>query len=272
MKPLFGSDTRSRIIETLRHNPSLTARKIYNLLKKNNISKTYQAVHKILQKMIEDKILVKKELSYEINPDWVEEIESYVSEIKKTEIPKARSVMTKLDKGQTVHFSVNKEIHMGGFILDFLSVALKKEAATPIVAHFKFAWSLFPISEKQREILKKVISTLKMFILVHDNFFYDRWTMKQWEAVNAKMKLNQKSVAKQNDVIVIGDYIMNIFWDEKHLEWVLGDSKKVKSEKDIDMNLLLKMIVESETKIDFIIRKDPVAARNIREKTIKVFE
>jgi len=272
--PVFGSDTRSQMIEIIRQEGQITAKRIFQKLKKQySASKTYQSVHKLLQKMISEGIVVKNELLYAINPAWIGELKSYAEELENTNLPSARRVIGEANRGQTVHFSVFKESQMGDFLLDFIKIALMKEDfSEPFVLHLQFTWAIIHFGEKDYELLKKAILHKGMFVLSHDNYFWDKWAAKQWKHIGARIKTGQSRFATQNDTLVIGDYIINIFWDEKHLKWVRGDSKRIKDEKDLDFNLLLEMVLSAETKIDFVLRKDPAAAKKIREETIKVFK
>jgi len=269
--PIFGSDTKAQIMEIIKQEKQINAKKIFNRLGKHyNSPITYQATHKILKKMLEEGLLVKEELEYKINPEWVEELGEYLTELVEAEVPSARKIISQLDRGQTVQFTVKKEIHMARFLLDFLNLAAKK-TAEPIVMHLQFTWTLMPLDEKQRQILEECARRNGVFVLSHDSFFWDKWASKQWEHIGAKIKIGQKNFAKQNDTLVIGDYIVNIFWEEQHLSWVRSDSLRVKNEKDLDINVLFEMILDSETKIDFIIRKDKVAARKIIYESMEQF-
>ena len=125
--PIFGSDARAQIIEILKAENAITAKKLFAQLKKQYASeKTYQSVHKILQKMIDDRIIVKKDLCYEVNPEWISEVEEYASELRKEEIPKAKKVIARIEKGETVHFTLKKESQMGEFLVDFLKNCVKR--------------------------------------------------------------------------------------------------------------------------------------------------
>lgn len=74
---------KDRIITLLSITHPLSAKQIFNKLKKNyEISVTYRAVYKAIQEMMLAAILTKKEKEYQINFDWLQKMEQFTEKVK----------------------------------------------------------------------------------------------------------------------------------------------------------------------------------------------
>ncbi|MFA5406509.1 MAG: hypothetical protein WC307_04090 [Candidatus Nanoarchaeia archaeon] len=75
---------KRRIIELITQQPEQTAKRIYNSLKRDSSkSFTYQSVFKCLTELINDSILIKNNLNYSINPEWIESQINFFLNLKK---------------------------------------------------------------------------------------------------------------------------------------------------------------------------------------------
>ena len=75
---------RDVIIQELSHKWPQTIKAIYLLTKRNHgLNVTYQAVHKMLNKLIEEGIVSKKNKEFFINIRWIEELEKFAKDTKK---------------------------------------------------------------------------------------------------------------------------------------------------------------------------------------------
>ncbi len=79
-----GKSITSAIVDLLLMAQPLTAKQIYYQLKKRQSrTATYQAVHKQLKTLLEEGILKKEDLEYQVNPRWLEEIELLTRDMRK---------------------------------------------------------------------------------------------------------------------------------------------------------------------------------------------
>ncbi len=75
---------RETIISILSKEFPLNIKKIYNKIKKEyNLGVTYQAVFKLIKEMLEDGILKKNDKEYQLNLEWIKELENELNIIKK---------------------------------------------------------------------------------------------------------------------------------------------------------------------------------------------
>ena len=80
---LGSGKLKERIIDILSIEHPLSASKIYKKLQANyQISVSYQAIHKTLQELAQENILVLKEMEYEISPDWLNNLNKFNDKMK----------------------------------------------------------------------------------------------------------------------------------------------------------------------------------------------
>ncbi|MBU0536433.1 MAG: hypothetical protein KKE20_05680 [Nanoarchaeota archaeon] len=273
ISPFVGggdSNTKLAIIHILNRYKSLNAKKIFNLLKKDfAISITYQACHKALKKMYDDKVLDYIDKEYLINDSWVSKMKNFVSDLEKTP-SKMIEVFTKLDQNKIVSFDVRNEAEMGYFVLDFMEHYSETGGNGPLIMNMHFVWTILPLSDEQFVILKSLIKRHGVYIMAREGKEYDKIMKRHWEDAGGKVDIGIKDAVSNCDVICIGDYIINIYWDPDHLEEAVNSTKQIKKESDLNYNELYELICKP-VKIDFVIMKNKEAAESIRNKTLGHF-
>ena len=74
--------TKDKIIEILANNHSVTIKKILFLLKKEHaLSITYQAIHKLLNQLLIEKVVIKENKFWKLNQSWINEQLSFFQKI-----------------------------------------------------------------------------------------------------------------------------------------------------------------------------------------------
>jgi predicted transcriptional regulator len=76
-----AATVKEKIIDIISQNKSLSAKKIYNIIKKEN-SISFQAVHKALTELVQKNIFKKTDREYEIDKDWVDDLHDFSERIK----------------------------------------------------------------------------------------------------------------------------------------------------------------------------------------------
>lgn len=68
-----STGTKEKIIQIISASQRLTTKQIHCRLQREfALQSTYQATHKNLKKMVEERTLIKDQNGYSINPEWVE--------------------------------------------------------------------------------------------------------------------------------------------------------------------------------------------------------
>ncbi|MFC1732037.1 hypothetical protein ACFL6I_17100 [candidate division KSB1 bacterium] len=265
------SNTKLTIIHILSRYNSLPAKKIFNKLKKEfGVSITYQATHKALKKLFDGKVLNMVDNEYQINPEWVQNMKVFAGELEKS--PDTISEIFKsLDSGKTVNFTARTEAEMGYFMLDLMGHFVASGGHGPLTLNLFFVWTIFPLKDEQFKALQQVIKNNSVYVISREGMLWDKAMKKHWEDVGAKVAIGKKDCVSNCDVLIFGDYIINIYWEPEHLKMVLDDNAKMKSESDFNYNEVYEIITKP-TKIDFVIVKNKEVAENIRKRSLKCFE
>src|SRR3989344_2789747 len=249
------SNTKLTIIHILTKYSSLSAKRIYNRLKKEfGVSVSYQATHKALKKMQESRIIDYISGEYKINPEWVKRMKVFAEQLEKS--PNTiTEIFSSLDSGKTVSFTVRNEMEMGYFVLDFMANFSKTGGKGPLILNLFLVWTILPLNDEQFLQLKGLIKKHGVYVVSQEGLVYDKIMKKQWENAGGRVAIGIKDCVSNCDVIVIGDYIINIYWDPEHLEKEFEDSRRIEKEGDINYNRMYELM-SAPTKIDFIITKN----------------
>lgn len=265
------SDTKLTIIHILNTYGTLPAKKIFNHLKKDfGVSVTYQATHKALKKMHESKILDFVNSEYKINPEWVKRMRAFCEELEKN--PKAMSeVFSLLEKGQTVNFTARTEMEEWEFVVDFTEYYLKSGGSKPVIMNTPYVWSLLPSSDSAFKIVKNAAKKVGLYIVSEEGLDYDQIMSRHWTEIGAKVVIGIEGCISNCDVLVFGDYVINMYRDSESLKRGIEDNKTIHDESEINYNNLYE-IVTCPVQINFVIIKNKDVAEKIREKSLTYFK
>lgn len=107
------STLRDDILLILSEEFPLNAKEIFLRVKRRNGREvTYQAVHKTLKQLLEQKILIKEKNGYRIAKEWVEQAKEYIKLVESTflEVPSINKVLDQLPKTVNLHFTRYSEL------------------------------------------------------------------------------------------------------------------------------------------------------------------
>ncbi len=97
--PIIGNPVKSRdiIISLLSSNWPVSTKKIYTLMRKRyNVSISYQAVHKILQELLTDGVVLKENKNYQLNPKWIKELKEFSERLESLyNLPNMKGTITR---------------------------------------------------------------------------------------------------------------------------------------------------------------------------------
>jgi len=266
------NSTKILIVNVLYISGPLNAKKVHAKLKEHGAGISYQAAHKALKKMVENEVLTSEEGNFSINPDWISNMKSFISsfDMKPNSI---KDIFSKLDSGKTVSFTVNNDMEMGYFVLDFAHHFndVKSPKDGPMILNFHFMWTILPLSARQFMMLKEIINKRGVYATSHENSIYEEIMKRHWENAGAKVAINVPDCASTSEVIILGEYIINIFWNPDHLKMNLEFTRAVKDEKSLDYNEFYK-VLGALTKTEFVIIKSKEAAEYTRKKSLSYFK
>lgn len=264
-------DTRALVIDVLTKKWPLSAKEIYKQTS-NEANITYQAVHKALKQLEDEKLVVKNDSVYELNNEWVAQLKELADDINQRKLRGMPKSVTDLNEGESRTITFDSV-----FVEPFywmLKESLKirsNEKVKATVSQQKRIWPLTIISEKENAMFRKLYSKGDHCIIAKSNRFLDHYLKKMWENFGVKCKLGIPC-AENCDIQVLEDYVFQIYLPKKidlgsEILWTLCEKTKIAPIPQIN-----KMILESKLKTKFIVSKNKELAEMIRKNTMMHFK
>ncbi|MBD3313636.1 hypothetical protein GF345_04295 [Candidatus Woesearchaeota archaeon] len=263
------SNTKIAVIRVLNRHSPISAKRIHSLINKEyGVKISYQAAHKAIRNMEETGILENDEKGYSINPEWVQNIGDLVEKLESS--PDAiKGIFSKLDSGKVVNFTAPSEAQMGYFVVDMINGILEKGGKGPFTFNLFFVWTIFPLNDKQFKILERIMKQ-DVYVVSQEGLFWDKAMAKHWQDAGARVIIGKEDCVSTSDVITFGDYIINIYWPEEHLQEVFEDNRRMKSREDFNYKQVQE-IINRPVNIEFTIIKNKEVAERLRQKTMRYF-
>jgi len=206
---------RNKIIEVLSEDWPLTGKQIYNRIQRTyNVFVSYQAVHKQLKAMLEEKILSKNKTNYVINKEWVQKIQKNTELIAERIKNEQKGMnLIEMNEGESRNFSFNGILELGWFLIDKVMKAPNPEKKSGL-SLWRFCYSLAGLEEKHLTGFKEACEMNNWHMLVEEENEADKMfgiTLKEYGV--KEIKFGVKGCAtKLSDKMIIGDYVTEIFY------------------------------------------------------------
>lgn len=247
---LGASPTKSNIIEILSKKWPLGAKKIYGELTRNyHLLITYQAVHKALKELTENKTLEKKREGYLINREWVTKLgdfsEKLTAELEDFEQKREVKMI------QKIKFNNHREFIK--FHREFMEEIVKKEKKLKMVFYYRHVPSPNVMSNEELERMRKIMPKISWTILSKKDTAVGRWLAKQWKRMGVEVKLGVDISADR--MMILNDYIMNVYTSKEAIK-LWDKNYSVKNVKDFDTTIVTKAILNPDYKTIMTILKD----------------
>ncbi|MFH1664049.1 MAG: hypothetical protein ABH986_04560, partial [archaeon] len=186
---LKGSKISDFIIEILSNTWPLTTKQIFNKLKRNyGVNVTYQAIHKHVKEMLEQKMLSKDGNKLVINYSWVKKLSAYSKNLEES-----------MEKGSGENESrmmvFNSLIECGKFLInEFLGNTAKypNPENKDSVCMWDFAWPIIGASHDDHEKMKKMFSETIHWNIFSHNTFLDNVTADYVKKLGKKVVMGKK--------------------------------------------------------------------------------
>ncbi len=247
---LGSNSTKGNIIELLSNKWPLTARKIYKKLARDYaLSITYQAVHKALKELTENKVLDKRKQGYLLNKEWIKQLGNF-SEKMKDELEN----LGQKREVKTIHKLIfNEHREFIKFHLDFVEATIEKEKELEMIFHFRHVPYPHVLSNEELKRMKQLMPKMKWSILSKKSTPMGKWCAKQWRKMGVRVKLGADISADR--MMILNDYIINLYTTREAIsKW--DKAYSVKSINDFNINLIAESISNPKYKTIITIIKD----------------
>lgn len=264
------------IISILAMKYPLSSKKIYNEIKRRyGYSVTYQAVHKSILQLLEQGVLVKEEMEYSINMQWIDEINNFVEKMKLNYEKHRKYPMGIIDMQTSENMQMimfNNFLGAELFNLKLLhKYCFNPQNKMPYCSQVQHLKSPVFHSQEAYERLK-IFKNSKMgkYVLVRGNTFIDRWCSNFYNgAVNFAFGVD---IAKDYETYILGDTVTQLYIPlevHKKIDCIYNNTTSI---DDVKVPEVWGDIYERKCKVQLLIYKNPEIAEQLRQKTLSYFK
>ena len=270
---LTPKTVKEKIILILCSEFPLTVKDLKQKIKNNfNESVSYQSVHKELNHLMNDSILICENKKYLLNLEWIRQVGLFSDLIISNYTSQKKHSINKLlelkNDGDSFSFDFDSFADLDNYFLELLSYFNEFfEADKKIIMHYHHNW--WPLVYPLRE--KTIATRLKsrFFGICGSTSKLDQYCVKFERNIGFKVFIsNNSSLAWKTNVM--GDLIVYYYVDSQiHNELELFFNKN-KDATLVDLNELIE-IIQKKGKFRVLIVRDSNLAKNILEE-IKLFK
>jgi len=265
-----GKSVKDKIIITLGYIWPLKAKEILSYIKGNfNANVTYQAVYKSINELMEGGVIVKTGGGFTLNKSWVSSLKEYmihVDQSYKTDNPKKE-----ITNSEQIIVDSIYDFYM--HVLSILEKLAKDKYATSVPSVFRalHAWNPLIVDKNEFSRTVKAIPNYKIYTIVSANTPLDRALARYWKSVGVYFQTNI-SLLITNDVVVIGDYVIQIIYPSELISFLDKFFKETKTIEEMDIIKIQKDIYYKKMPIPVITVKNRTLADELRKETLSFFE
>ncbi|MDO8634314.1 MAG: hypothetical protein Q7K34_03410, partial [archaeon] len=202
-----GGSTREKIVSVLSIGKPLTAKEIFNGLKKEfGFNGSYQAVHKTLVELEKQMVLKKTSEGFVIDSNWVDNLIAFSQSLKNFPIKQKE-----ITEG-TVSLTFNSFIEFGVFLINtYYGNHSFNPERKPCVCFWNHTYPVTGIGEAEYNNCLEIFTYAEHYGVARENTVADRFFSECLEKMNKKCATG-KDFSSKNDIFVNGDYVLEAFF------------------------------------------------------------
>jgi predicted transcriptional regulator len=271
------NNAKNFVISILGEEWPLSAKIIYNRIRKGGLDVSYQAVHKTIKKLVEKDVLVRKGREYSLNIIWIQKQREFAERIEKAYKNGQQNLLSLFKGNQSSNFMVGSIYELYRFVLDFTEyLQLNEPQSTEIaIDHWDHVWWVLAGSEKEHEKFRSILRRFKVkYILCKGNTECDRMLLKfftELKGANIKAKLGV-NYPKSCDVLIAGDFVIQVYFpvEMRSLFDKIYDSFSGKF--DANLAKMYEENISRKAEINVQVSRSPELAKHYKNETIKYFK
>lgn len=268
-----GKSVKDKIILTLGYTWPLKPKEILSYIKHNfNANVTYQAVYKSINELIEEGVIVKQDKGFMLSREWVGSLRDYTNYVDQS----YKSGIPKKDIIGSEQLTLDSIWDWYYYVLVTMEKLAKDEYATktPVVIRGTHEWNALVIGKEELWRALKVLKKYSIYTMVLiDNPLAEDMT-KYWERLGINIVRANKAnfVESSNDVVVIGDYVIQAMFPKELIEGLHKFYDSANTVDKIDVAKLQLDIFYKKAGIHIIAVKNKVLADKLRKETLEFFK
>lgn len=270
--PLLGSnaDAKDLVITILSGSTALNARELFFVARNKFGSKlSYQAIHKGIMLLSQERVLTKTGSKYSISPEWLKQVKEFVENTGKTS---KQNYVDELKPGQKetnlVFYSPIEAMYA---LLHLQYKEYLKKNPSHTISIMKRVWPAVCVDKQQFKEFEYVMTHSNHYTLVQGNSKVDEFMSKFFSDFGDKPVFGVKNCAKECDYLVFNDVVAKIFFPKTLITTL---DKYYTRTKNIGQNGLNELYLianntRGETRIQII--RDQKLADELIQNTISTY-
>jgi len=282
--PIFNkenSSTKDKIISILAANPALNTKKIFNLIKKQYaLNVTYQAIHKTLKQLLNEKVLYCENKRYYLDENWIKQLKHFVnkcsqkSNLKDTPII-YNKISDEMETIEAINLSAAEELYFKFREEYFQNISKYPEEERILCNHAPHMYIALMSPAEEYEFMDRLLKhKTKLYCLCKGNTIVDEWIKKFYNSkkgnpYKVKTGANCSSI---NEVWLYPDKLIEVFFSEKFWKFYNNLYEGIERIGNINYSDIIEKLRTLETEpLKIIVHKNKSLIKLAREETIKEF-
>ena len=267
---------KDMIISILMDEYPLTAKKVFNVLKKRyGISITFQAVNKSVKILVSQGVLQKRGRDLSINRKWVFELRDFVETLQEKCFSE-RALPSKIkDIGDVRVYRFDNLLDQDKFWCKLHDKWILEEGnkdKRPATWWGGHCWWVVGQLDNEDKLVRQMVKyKTPMHWLSKGNAFLDKLASKYYVGKYLHYKYGDKDSDRSVYIMAIGDYIFESTYPPNILKKLERFYKEVKTAKDMDLGKIMK-ILRQNADIRMTVMKNKVLADQLRENVLSRFK
>ncbi len=270
-----GATTKQKIVSVLSEKWPLSAKEIFENLKKHySLEISYQAIHKLLQELETERLIEKSNSGYQLNLSWIQQSKKTFEYVEKQYLKNNKITIPK-DFSGTIEIEWESITDLCVSTAELLlSKQLAEGSNDPnFICSMEYGWWAFKFKFEHLYLLYEMImNNPKTKFIIRRKTHYGDWIHKQYARVGGVgAPLGTKNEFEpEEDIFVQGNCIIQVKFSDDSRKIIESYYKKWHNLEESFMEFGLK----SEPKIQATMRitKNPELAKFMRKQLEKAFE
>jgi hypothetical protein len=259
------NSAKKNIVSLLSREWPLSVKQIHLRLEKEGVSITYQAVHKAINELLNDKVLSKLGTTFQLGAEWIEYNQTFFGKIGKAY---KDNVVNDLEK--PLHMVFDNLLEFIKFLVNEYYFRYPNPESKSCACIWDFTYPTVFSSQKEIDNLKKFVKFAKHMSISRHDYPLDNIFSHFLEKFGKEAFCGIKMLVAA-DTFLNGDFICQAFFEEKFLkEW----GRLYKKYPELNDQCLQDLFAFSSkpTEINVVIFKNASFADKIRNDCQKLIE
>jgi len=261
------------IVSLLAYESPLSAKQIHLKAKRKYcLDVSYQAVHKSLNELLENKIIEKKGKEYVLSMEWIDSIKKFTEQILSNK--NNSTTILQAINNETSNLYFENLASVDRFLLSATEAITGKEKII-LCLYWFHAWTPLFFSKEGYEKIVGLAQKAKSYVLIKGETPLDKWCELTCQrcapngAYSFRTGIKDLNVA---DFFVFEDYIFQAFYPKKIVDLADKEFKKIKKIEDLNIDRIFTEIFEKKVGIPVIVNKNSVLAQQLKQKVKSYFK